>query len=101
MTVVVRSANRADVSKAFARRLRRLYHARPAQPEEIGVHRLVTRLPEPDGRRITTWALVGTDSWDDGVVQSYILTPYTLAKNHVTGRESDDVTGVLSGRVAL
>ena len=64
---------------------------------EDGWHRLVRYSPfDPQHRRQHSFVLVG-DSGRTVEVRSYILDPYQLARNHLDGREVEDVHAVLSG----
>jgi peptide chain release factor 2 len=68
---------------------------------EYGWHRLVRISPfDEQKRRHTCFAQVEIDGFtrDGKQVCSYIMHPYTMAKNHVTETETSDVQCVLNGK---
>lgn len=67
---------------------------------EYGLHRLVRISPYDElHRRHTCFAQVSINGYSrEKNVCSYIFHPYTLAKNHVTQTETDDVQAVLDGK---
>lgn len=81
--------------------------ARDVFAGEAGVHRLVRVSPfDHEHRRTTSFASVTIDGDNgaDGFAgqrRSYVMDPYTLAKDHATGREAEDVAAVLGGDLSL
>lgn len=85
MTELEITAGAGPESEAFAACLRVMYAERAPADDEIGVQSLTFRLP--DGRRCTVFARVGGDSWERHV-RRYVIEPYRMTKNLVTGTES-------------
>jgi protein subunit release factor B len=101
--VVVEPSHGID-AEGFADSLRRMYSAWGGQVDgEQGIHRLVQRSPlDVKQRRHTSFAVVSVDGESsDEHVRTYITFPYRLVKDHRTGRETDDVAGVLAGDLSL
>lgn len=67
---------------------------------EYGVHRLVRISPfDEQHRRHTCFVDVVIDGKErDGLVCSYLLDPITMARNHITHIETEDVKNVLDGK---
>lgn len=67
---------------------------------EYGIHRMVRVSPfDVQGRRHTSFVSVEIDGKRrNDQVCSYIFHPYTLAKNHLIGIETEDVKSVFDGR---
>jgi protein subunit release factor B len=91
-------------AEGFADSLRRMYSAWRGQVDgEQGIHRLVQRSPlDRKQRRHASFALVSVDGESTHEhVRTYVTFPYRLVKDHRTGRETDDVAGVLGGNLSL
>lgn len=71
---------------------------------EVGIHRIVWMF---DGYRCSAFAGVGLETGTIAVkrgatqVRSYVLMPYMLCKQHVSGRETERVDDVLGGELGL
>ena len=67
---------------------------------EYGVHRLVRISPfDPQKRRYVSFVSVEIDGKSrNEEVCSYMLDPYSIAKNHTNGKETNDVRAVLAGK---
>ena len=107
--VKVLAGNSGEDAEDFARILREMYAAWDGPLHlEPGFHRLVRYSPfDEKGRRHTSFAEVRVRfrrRWRIGwgypmnmTTRSYILDPYTKAKDHRTGQETEDVLRVLGG----
>jgi protein subunit release factor B len=101
--VVVEPSHGID-AEGFAESLRRMYSTWAGNVDgEQGIHRLVQRSPlDPNQKRHTSFALVSVDGESsDERVRTYVTFPYRLVIDHRTGRETDDVAGVLGGDLSL
>lgn len=67
---------------------------------EYGIHRLVRISPyDPQKRRHTVFAMVEIDGKSrEEQVCSYVFDPFTMAKNYINGKETENVEEVLSGK---
>jgi hypothetical protein len=102
MSEVFVEAAHIHVADIAARLLARYARDGGVPDEEVGIHRVVRRFPEPDGRRYTDWVYVGPldrDAWlrTASIVRTYVFEPYRMATDHRTGVELGDPDAAIDG----
>jgi len=102
--LIVEAGNPSEECQAWADMLRKMYAVYTDIPEsETGIHRLTRISPfDPQKRRHTSFARVSVNgNVNEQQVKIYVLHPYTIVRDLRTGAETEDVEGVLAGRVKI